>query len=150
MPDVLLPVPHFEQGRDGYCLPACVQMVLAYLGHEKTEAELVQLLKSKSFGTPISNVSRLRGLGLQITLGAFDRAWLQSQLQVGNAVIARVWTAMLTTWIVETSHVVVVVGFDDLFVYFNDPAFTSAPQVVTWDSFLAAWAEFDETGIIIN
>lgn len=150
MPNALLSVPHFEQSRDGYCLPACVQMVLAYLGKEKSEAELISLLRTASFGTPISAVSHLRELGLRVTLGSFNESWLEAQLLEGNPIIARVWTTMLTTWTIDTSHVVVVVGFDETFVYLNDPAFTSAPQVVTWNSFLAAWAEFDETSILIS
>lgn len=32
MLDNSLPVPHRLQKQDGYCLPACVEMVLAYLG----------------------------------------------------------------------------------------------------------------------
>lgn len=28
--------------------------------------------------------------------------------------------------------------------------FAAAPQVVVWDSFLAAWAEYDEVGIVIQ
>ncbi|MBE7469862.1 MAG: hypothetical protein DPW09_20670 [Anaerolineae bacterium] len=35
-----LPIPHRPQLADGYCLPACVQMVLAYWGIERDQAEL--------------------------------------------------------------------------------------------------------------
>ena len=37
MPDDWLPVPHYKQSADGQCLPACVRMVLAYLGRDLTE-----------------------------------------------------------------------------------------------------------------
>ena len=30
------------------------------------------------------------------------------------------------------------------------PKFAAAPQSVVWDSFLAAWAEYDEGGIVIE
>jgi len=56
---------------------------------------------------------------------------------------------MLDYWDSSTSHVVVVVGFDDTHVYLNDPAMPEAPQEVLWDSFLAAWAEFDEIAVVI-
>ena len=57
---------------------------------------------------------------------------------------------MLEYWPHEdTSHVVVVVGFDETYVYLNDPALNEPAQATVWDSFLAAWAEFDETGIVI-
>jgi uncharacterized protein YvpB len=52
-------------------------------------------------------------------------------------------------WDANTSHVVVAVGFDDDFVYLNDPAYPPAGRAVLWDEFLAAWAEFDETAAII-
>jgi uncharacterized protein YvpB len=56
---------------------------------------------------------------------------------------------MLDYWEVETSHVVVVIGFDESLVYLNDPAFSLVPQAVLWDAFLAAWAEYDETAVLI-
>lgn len=56
MSSAWLPVPHFKQSRDGYCLPACMRMVLAYYGHSVTEHELVTLLGTQSFGGPISRV----------------------------------------------------------------------------------------------
>ncbi|MCB0088080.1 MAG: C39 family peptidase [Caldilineaceae bacterium] len=31
-----LSVPHFPQQADGYCLPACVQMVMAYWGIDRS------------------------------------------------------------------------------------------------------------------
>ena len=39
----ILDVPHFEQSGEGYCLPACARMVLAYLGMERTEAEIADI-----------------------------------------------------------------------------------------------------------
>ena len=57
---------------------------------------------------------------------------------------------MLTYWKEETFHAVVVVGYDDEQLYLNDPAFAAAPQTVGWDSFLAAWAEYDEVAIVIQ
>ncbi len=40
----ILSVPHFRQSVDGYCLPACARMVLAYLGINRSEAEISQVL----------------------------------------------------------------------------------------------------------
>lgn len=149
MPDVLLSVPHFEQSRDGHCLPACMQMVLAFWGDEQTEARLVKQLGTKRYGTPISNAERLRARGYEVTVGSLSRAGLESSLAAGQPVIARVWTAMLAHWDVITSHVAVVVGYDKSGVFLNDPVFSSALQPVVWDAFLAAWAEYDETAVVI-
>lgn len=46
MPTASTPVPHYRQSNPGACLPACVRMVLAALGDERTEAELASVLGS--------------------------------------------------------------------------------------------------------
>lgn len=149
MPNVLLSVPHFEQSRDGTCLPACLQMVLSFWGDEETEARLIQQLGTKRYGTPISNAKRLRDKGYDVHVGPLTRSDLESYLTNGRPIIARVWTLMLDYWQTVTSHVVVVVGYDDDFVFVNDPAMATAPIPVLWDAFLAAWAEYDETAVVL-
>jgi ABC-type bacteriocin/lantibiotic exporter with double-glycine peptidase domain len=150
MLNVLLLVPHFEQSRDGACLPACVQMVLSHLGDVRTEADFSKLLGTKEYGTPIRNAERLREEGYDVQVCQLTRKDLESYLEAGLPIIVRVWTIMLDYWHVTTSHVVVVVGCDDSSVFLNDPAFSTAPQPVVWDAFLAAWAEYDETAVVIS
>ena len=150
MPAVLLPVPHFEQSQHGYCLPACVRMVLAYQNRQMSEQTLAEILGTQPFGTPISNVNKLKAINCQVAFRSFTIAELKNYFQQGLPVIVRVWTGMLTCWAEITFHVVVVVGFDEEQVFLNDPAFATAPQVVLWDSFLAAWAEYDEVGVVLQ
>lgn len=50
----------------------------------------------------------------------------------------------------DTSHVVVIVGYDDRNVSLNDPAFADAPKSVLWDGFMAAWEEYDRQAAIIE
>ncbi len=147
MPSVLLSAPHFEQSRDGMCLPACVRMVLAYWGRWMTEAEIASLLGTKVFGTAISNVMRLTRLGYGVQYGHLDPAQLR---QEPGPVIVRLWTGFLDYWTVETSHVAVVVGMDDRYVYLNDPACSEYPQRTAIPGSRAAWAEYDETAVIIR
>lgn len=150
MPTVLLPVPHYEQSDYGYCLPACVRMVLAYQKRSVSEAELATILGTQSFGTPISHITQLQTHQYKIEYRSFSESELRACLRRALPLIARVWTGMLTYWSEETFHVVVVVGYDETNVYLNHPAFAAAPQSVVWDSFLAAWAEYDEVGIVIQ
>lgn len=150
MPAVLLSVPHFEQSREGACLPACVRMVLAYFGNEQTEGRLAKILRTEEFGTPIFNAKYLQTLGYQVSVESLNKAELERQLLQGQPIIARVWTIMLDYWTDSSSQVVVAVGFDGLAVYLNDPAFSNAPQKVLWDAFLAAWAEHDEIAVVIT
>jgi ABC-type bacteriocin/lantibiotic exporter with double-glycine peptidase domain len=96
MPSVSLPVPHFEQSRDGACLPACVRMVLAYLGDDRSEAEIAALLGTKSYGTPISHVMRLRDWCHVADITALSRPELAILLDQSTPVIARVWTGFLS------------------------------------------------------
>jgi predicted double-glycine peptidase len=125
-------------------------MVLAYWGQSFTEADLATLLGTRAYGTPISNIQRLESHGYQVAFGSLTRGQLQAHLLAERPVIARVWTAMLDYWQAEiSSHVVVVVGFDETHVYLNDPAYPDAPQSSVWDGFLAAWAEFDETAGVV-
>ncbi len=150
MPTVLLPVPHYEQSDYGYYLPACIRMVLAYQKRQVSEAELAAILGTQSFGTPISHITKLQTYQYKIEYRSFSESELRACLRQALPLIARVWTGMLTYWSEETFHVVVVVGYDETNVYLNDPAFAAAPQSVVWDSFLAAWAEYDEVGIVIE
>jgi hypothetical protein len=39
-----LPLPHKPQKGDGYCLPACVQVVLAYLGISRSQDAIIKTL----------------------------------------------------------------------------------------------------------
>lgn len=45
-----------------------------------------------------------------------------------------------TEWPYYRDHAVVVVGFDDVHVFINDPAQVEAPLAVDIDTFLLAWA----------
>ena len=62
----ILPVPHYRQSKEGYCLPACARMVLAYLGIERTEAEISQLLGTRGIGTPGFAIQRLTAWGVRV------------------------------------------------------------------------------------
>ena len=114
MPNVLLRAPHYKQSRDGYCLPACVRVVLAYWGDLRDEAALARQLGTKRHGTPMSAVTRIAfDKRYEVQLTSLTDALLQTYLDRGVPVIARVWTAMLPDWDVASSHVLVVVGYDD-------------------------------------
>lgn len=99
MRNVLLPVPHFEQSRDGACLPACVRMVLAYWGDARQEEEIAALLGTRSFGTPISSAARLSTWDYDVTVvDQISQSMLEKLLGDSKPVIARVWTEMLDYW----------------------------------------------------
>jgi len=124
--------------------------VLAYWGQNVAEAEIASVLGTRTFGTAISNVTRLSRWGYTVRYDRFDLAQLSEELERSVPVIVRLWTGFLDYWSTETSHVVVVIGLDETHVYLNDPAFSEHPRQVPLDGFLTAWAEYDETAITIS
>lgn len=127
-------------------------MVLAFLGQETSESALISLFGTDiAAGTPFSRIQRLEQRNYRVTYGLLDERRLRAAVQDGHPVVAQLWTAMLDYWLPEdTSHAAVVIGYDDRYVYLNDPAFPEAPQSVLWDGFLAAWEEYDRIAAIIR
>jgi ABC-type bacteriocin/lantibiotic exporter with double-glycine peptidase domain len=125
-------------------------MILSYLGNEQSESRLSKLLATKPSGTAISNAKHIQKLGYQVLIKTLTREEIETYLIENKPIIARIWTAMLDYWTITTSHVVVVVGFDDESVYVNDPSLPTAPKAIAWNAFLAAWAEYDEIAVVIT
>ncbi len=99
-----LPLPHFQQSAEGYCLPACVCMVLAYLGLEHSEAQVSRILGSQEFGTPSFAVRRLISLGFQVTYREWSISQLLTSLDVKQPVILFMRTGFLGYWQEDVAH----------------------------------------------
>ena len=150
MPKDWLPVPHHKQSSDGQCLPACVRMVLAYLGHELEEARIAEVLRAHSFGTPAPNVRYLESLGLSVTFGQMSLSRLRGYLRDGKPCIVFVQAGELPYSESEGSHAVVVVGLSEHVAYINDPAVNGGPQSVPLDHLMLAWSEFEYVCAVIT
>jgi hypothetical protein len=70
----MLPIPYAAQSSDGACLPACAQMVLAYLGQPVSQVQLVRMLGTTEAGTPFSRLQLLSRLKLKVDVRA---AWTE-------------------------------------------------------------------------
>lgn len=151
MPGVLLPIAHQIQSFEATCLPASIQMVLGYLGREISESRLIRVLNTDPMaGTPFPRITRVERFGCRVELVTLDASGLRQKLHNRQPLITPLWTEMLPYWSYGTAHVAVVVGYDDRYVYLNDPAFAVAPQRVLCDGFLAAWEEYDRMAAIIS
>ena len=150
MPIDWLPVPHYEQSRDGRCLPDCARMVIAYLGQELDEDRLVRMLKARSFGTPADNIRLVAQLGYTITFEQGTESDLRHHLSRGLPCIIFLKTEARSYWKTEDAHAVVLVGIIGELVYINDPALAVAPQTVPLPDFLLAWSEFDYEYAVIS
>lgn len=151
MPSVLLPVPHQTQSFEATCLPASIQMVLGFLSREISESRLIRVLNTDPMaGTPFPRIMRVERFGCRVELVTLDDSGVRQKLHNRQPLITPLWTEMLPYWRYGTAHVAVVVGYDDEYVYLNDPAFADAPQRVLWDGFLAAWEEYDRKAAIVS
>jgi ABC-type bacteriocin/lantibiotic exporter with double-glycine peptidase domain len=125
-------------------------MVLAYLGHDYTEEDLVRLLRTRSFGTPADNIRLLGQLDCSVILEQGTEADLHRHLARGLPCVIFLKTEVLPHWQIEDAHAVVLVGMADETVYINDPAFDGAPVSVPLQNFLLAWSEFDYEYAVIE
>lgn len=142
-----LDLPHSQQSAEGYCLPACVRMILAYWGIERSEAEVRRVLGSRSFGTPSYAVERLSRWGMHVRYGEWSISQRIKSLASRVPVIAFVRTAFLD----HVAHAVVLVGCEEnQRFWMHDPAIPAGPTAVSWPGTLAAWAEFGYRGAAIT
>jgi hypothetical protein len=119
----LLNVPFNHQKAHGYCLPACAQMALAYLGIARSQEELAR------------------------TLGDDLRYWLEQKAPI----IAFVHTGLLAYWQGQVAqHAVIIVGIDEQTVYLLDSAKTENAVAVLLDEFLLAWDEMEFAFAVIT
>lgn len=150
MPTRLLNLPHSLQEDEAGCLAACAQMVLRHLGMSQTQTSLNNLLGLTSIGIPYSNLRRLADFHLTVIIQVGDESDVRSAIDQNQPIIAFVMTDDLPYWVDNTSHAVVVVGYDETSVMLNDPAFAAAPQSVAWNDFLLAWSEHDFTYALVS
>ena len=141
----LLNVPHCPQADDGYCLPACVQMVLAYLNLPIAQDRLSRELDVRPpLGAPASNVVRLRSDVLDVAFTSGSLNDLQAHLAQGTPPIVFVQAGELPHWQDHVAqHAVVVVGLDDQTIHILDPAAGASPIAVPIGDFMLAWSELD-------
>ena len=140
----LLSVSHQQQRQQADCLAACAAMLLDYLHIPVRYSRLLSLLEVSAIGTSFGKLRNLETLGLSVRVEGGDIETLQGHLSQGLPVIAFVDTGQLTTyWAEQTDHAVVVVGIEGEFVYLNDPAFPSGPQMPPLREFELAWEEKD-------
>ena len=151
-----LSVPHWHQIGDGFCLPACVEMVLASLSAQHSQVDIAHALGTKpNIGTPFSAItqlaSRIRALHrtnvyLHETGEPED---LERALHSGVPPILRVLTGQLPYWAENTPHAVILVGLENGIATVNDPAFDQ-PQKVPFGDLCLAWDDGGNTYALIT
>jgi len=151
MPTTWLNVPLRAQSDRADCLPACVEMVLTFLGQRVERKWLRRVLESSELGTPGFKLLNLQRHGYEVTYAAAtDERALSSALADGIPPVALLYTTHLPYWERETAHAVVIIAMDAEHVTLNDPAFPTAPQTISHDAFMLAWSDFDYLYAVIR
>lgn len=139
----LLSLPHFQQSADGYCLPACARMVLAYLGINRSEPEISRTLGTQLWGTPSFAIQRLADAKIEVVYREWSVSDLIATLTAEQPVITFVRTGFPDYYQDDFAHTVVATGVSqDKQFWIHDPLQVAGPVVVSWNGLLAAWAEF--------
>lgn len=135
-----LPVPHHHQLHDGYCLPACVQMVLAYWGIERQQDDLARQLQTiPAAGTPARRVCSLASDTLRVTFQEGTLADLQLALSQNVPPILLVHTAELPYWSIATAHAIVLLQFTEDIATVSDPGVNAASVQISTGDLALAW-----------
>lgn len=145
MSDKNLPVPHRAQKEDGYCLPACIEMVLAYLGISDSQKNLAKKLAYRPpLGVPAFKIRELNSQQLIVTYGSGALSDMVFSLQRLVPVISFVQAGELPHWQGwQSQHAVVVIGLHGQSVYLLDPATEIYPIETSVGDFMLAWDEMD-------
>ena len=90
MPQILS-VPYHPQIADGYCLAACAQMVLHYLGISSDQAKVARQLDVRpGVGAPASRIRQLAADSVSVTYDLGDWETVQALLVQKIPVIAMI------------------------------------------------------------
>lgn len=148
----LLPVPFKPQLAEGYCLPACAEMVLAFYGIRITQEQLARLFETQPpMGTPFPRIMRLEKRGVSVEIGKYgDWDQLSTVLTSGKPCIVAVDLLFMPYAQIDSRHVVVVIGCDANAAFVFDPAESAEAISVAKDGFIAAWTEMECSYAIIH
>jgi ATP-binding cassette, subfamily B, bacterial len=144
-----LEVPAFRQEQSHTCLPACLRVVLAYLGRRLPEAELAALCGTRRVGTSLRGaLEALDELGcdaLYLPRGTLED--LALYLSADRPVIAFLRLEELGAGIVG-SHAVVVCGLTETNVWVVDPS-AGDEVALEVEVFLRSWSAQGSEGLVV-
>lgn len=113
----------FNQETSYTCLPACIRIVMHYMGSNKSESEIAKACHTTMAGTRFHDaVQGVQSFGYEMTL-----------IQDGD----------------YGTHAVVVNGFDDENVFLTEPALGKEIQIDLFELF-KSWQSRGKKGIIIH
>jgi len=145
-----LNVPHLQQAKPAWCLPACLAMVTAYWEHPLYQPDIAQWLDTTDIGTPSSRVQRLNKRGFDVLYLNGSLAQLKAWIEQNVPCILFIRTGELSYWQLDTPHAVVLAGFSQEEAHLFDPALESGPVAASIDEMMLAWAYSDYTYAVLQ
>ena len=153
MPSRLLKVPHIPQQSSADCLAACAAMLLAFMGFRPNYARVTRILAMTPYGTQLRRITALAKhyRGVTVDLRSGDQTALRAAIDAGIPPIIFVDTAELAYHRYEgLAHTAVLVGYADESFYVNDPAFSTASQIVSAGELYLACFAFDNLYALVS
>lgn len=145
-----IPVPHFQQETPHTCLPACVRMVLSFLGNDQTERQLVSAFQTvPGWGTLPEHVEiSLARLGYHVRW--FENATLErlEQLHANRFPVIVFLRAVDLPHGSGGLHALVLVDIDEHFVTCLDPT-SDHDLKIDLSEFLEIWSRLNHQGMVI-
>ena len=148
----LLPFPDTRQSTSFSCGAAAVQSVLYYYGTDWSEGDFIEELEtSPEKGTSVAEITAFfQGQGLKVTSGQMDVAQLRYWVDrfVPVIVLIQAWADGVEPadhyadqW--GDGHYVVVIGYDEKNIYFDDPSILDNRGFIPVDEFMLRWHDVD-------
>src|SRR5689334_2708620 len=103
----LLNIPHIQQTRDGWCLPACIAMVSAYWQRPLLQDDVALWLGATGVGVPASRIQLLTRRDWDVVYRTGSVQDLTEWLGKETPCILFVRTGDLPYWNLDTPHAVV-------------------------------------------
>ncbi len=132
-------------------MPACAQMVLAYIGISGSQEALGQVMGLQlPIGTLRSNIKKLASFQITVTYDMGRLKDIQQWLEQNAPVIVFLDAGELPHWhkydftqrpVIQ--HAVVIVGLTGQTIYLMDPALKTGPTPTPIGDFMLAWDEMD-------
>lgn len=135
-------VPYFKQESWYTCGPACLRMVLAYLGIIKTEKEVAEACGTNELGTTSTQLSagfqRFGVRASSVKNANIDD--LKQEITEGRPVIVLIDPSHIYGGISGFGHFIVIVGFKDDEIVYHDPDEPQGEYMkCDYGTFLMAW-----------
>ncbi|MCZ7401173.1 MAG: C39 family peptidase [Candidatus Methanoperedens sp.] len=135
-------VPFFRQEVWYTCGPACMRMILAFLGIIKTEEEITEVCDTTELGTTPTQISQaFEILGIKASsVKNTNIEELKNEIKEGRPVIALIDPSSINGGISGFGHFIVIVGIKDEEIEYHDPDEPEGKNLkCDFEAFIRAW-----------